>query len=127
MSYQEEFEEEPKTLKLFVSIPMNGQSDEAVLHTQKVILENVQEVTGKEYELLNTLCHESRPQLPGIVNPQIWYLTKSLNLLLDADLVVFHPFWTQARGCLVEHAICSLYNISHVDLTMDYLFEPDEE
>lgn len=130
MSFQEEFEEvykeEPKTLKLFVSLPMNAQSDEAVLHTQNVILENVQNTTGKKFELLNTLFHEPVPRGSDIPNSQIWYLTRSLNVLICADLVVFHPFWTQARGCIVEHAICSLYSIPHMDLSMNDLFKPEE-
>ena len=77
------------------------------------------------YDLIDTVC-EDTPDLNDIREPSAWYLGKSILMLSEADLVVFDADWSNARGCIIEHMICALYNIPYVDIAMDYNFSTND-
>lgn len=43
-------------------------------------------------------------------------LVETLNLMMDADMVVFCPEWNKYRRCNIEHMICEEYGLNHFDL-----------
>ena len=43
--------------------------------------------------------------------PRLAYLGRSIQLMADADLVLFMPGWNGADGCLVEHLTAIRYGI----------------
>lgn len=43
--------------------------------------------------------------------PRLVYLGRSIQLMADADLVLFMPGWNGADGCLVEHLTAIRYGI----------------
>lgn len=50
----------------------------------------------------------------------IYALGFSIQMLPQADLVVFAPNWETARGCRIEHQVCADYGIEHLDLSDHY-------
>ena len=94
-----------KKKKLFVSLPMRGLTDDEILEKQKKILEPYKD----EYELMDTVIREDPPN----PNNPVWYLGGSVQMLGDADLVIFASNWADAPGCRIERMICALYAIKY--------------
>lgn len=85
-------------MKVMISQPMNGLTDEEI----KAVREEVIKVINPEWEVLNTLFDIE------VDNP-IYYLSKSIEKLAEADVVVFVPGWEKARGCKIEYEIAKAY------------------
>lgn len=99
--------------KLFVSLPMRGYSDEVVKAEMIQAKGFIEAAFHETFELIDTLVEESEPE---DVKNGCWYLGGSIQLLAKADLVVFHPSWKSASGCIIERAICNMYDIPFIDL-----------
>ena len=94
--------------KLFISLPMNGISEVDILTTRDTIYQAMKKVG--DFELLETYFRDDPPANAG----RLWYLGKSVQDLSRADLVIFAPNWTTAKGCVVEHLICEVYKIPYI-------------
>lgn len=44
-------------------------------------------------------------------------LGMSIELMSDADLVIFAEGWQYARGCRIEHRVCQDYNIPYKEIS----------
>lgn len=100
--------------KLFVSIPMHGYDLEEVKDeinwVKKIIETNLDETfdiieNAVDYEVEDDVNYD-RP----------YFLSKAIEKISKADIVVFHPYWTNAKGCMIEHMICAMYNIPYMEL-----------
>lgn len=56
-------------------------------------------------------------EVPEDVSKEIYYLSKSTEVLSHADLVIFTKGWKKGRGTVLEHDICEKYNIPHIELS----------
>lgn len=110
-----------KTFDIFISLPMHGYSIENIKKRQHDIF---QKIAKPNWHLMNTV----RDDAPTGAN-RLWYLGHAIQLLGDADLVVFSKDWRRAKGCHVEHMTCVKYGIAFIDLSddfyMDYINELD--
>lgn len=93
--------------KLFVSCPMNGRTKEQILKSMK-IGRRIAELYFDEEELLvtNTLVYKKPPEY--IKNERIWYLSKSLEFLAEADYCVVanvYPYGDRFESCKMEETI----------------------
>ena len=104
--------------KVFTSLPMRDRDMTDILDDMQEMVEITSEEFGKECEHIDSIFDE----LPTdeVINDGCWYLGKSIQAMSEADIVVFHPEWRTARGCIIEHMICALYNIPYIDISMDY-------
>lgn len=106
---------EPTTVvekpKMFISLPMNGLTDEEVHNEINRIASKFKE----KYDIIDTFIQEESPH-GSSNNSGVWYLGRSIQLLSSANIVVFHKNWSSARGCVVEHRICELYNIPYIEM-----------
>lgn len=111
-------------LKIFVSLPMNGRSDEDILNAQYDIFRRwtAKHVNPKRQTLLLDSILQGEPK-PGVKNERLWYLGGSIRIMSMADVVIFARDWRDAYGCRIEHAICELYKINH---TYDELENRDD-
>ena len=97
--------------KLFISLPMNGRSEADVLNDIKTISEKFKD----NFEIINSYQQEEDPN--GIDRYSgVWYLGNSIKLMRTANLVCFAKNWASARGCIIEHRICELYDIPFIEL-----------
>lgn len=108
--------------KLFVSLPMNGREIDDIRSDMHAICQIVSAEMGEQFELIDTVWTDEPPidilNDPGSCGA--WYLGKSISALAEADLAVFDSDWRFARGCIIEHMVCSMYNIPYVDMSMSY-------
>ena len=89
--------------KIMISQPMRGKTNELIKEERKVL---VQELENNGYEVLDTVFDEA----PKNVNEAIWFLSKSIEYLAQADIIFFMKGWEKARGCKIEHEIAVEYD-----------------
>ena len=100
-------------VKLFISQPMRGLTDEEILKVREEIKAKAKKVIGEEVELIDSFIKE----YPGEINKTIpvYYLGKSIQFLSQADVAYFGGDWQNARGCKIEHEIAKEYGIAIIE------------
>lgn len=99
-------------MKVFISQPMKGKSDEEILSERERIKDAARSRLEKEgnsdIEFIDSYFEDYNPD-NGCV--PLKYLSKSLELLADADVAIFGKGWERARGCVIEHICAERYGI----------------
>jgi hypothetical protein len=100
--------------KVFLSMPMNGKTDEEIKNTiEAVKAELDKRLKGEEYEILKSYFEEypeeAKKEFDG--NIAAFYLSKAIGVLAKADIAVFVNDWVRYRGCTCEHYIATKYKI----------------
>ena len=98
-------------MKIFISQPMGGRSDREILDERRVVMNLIRRSTGRGNQNVSFIdswleCNEG----------PIWCLGESIKLMQQADLVIFVPGWSSARGCQIEHEVCERYNIPYMEI-----------
>ena len=94
-------------MKMFISQPMHGRTDEDILKERQEITSAFQNKYGVTVEVIDTFTKSHEDQIKG----RIWMLGGSIQLMYDADVVVFAPGFRKAKGCLIEEKVAKLYGI----------------
>ena len=97
--------------KVFVSQPMRGLSKDGIERQRHLALIQAENVLGNDYEIIDSYLGEDAAN----DNP-IKCLAKSLELMADADIVVFAPGWEEANGCQIEHECAVRYGKERIEL-----------
>lgn len=99
-------------MKLFISQPMKGKTDEEILRTrEKAIASAKQNFSyGEEIEVIDSFFQNA----PAEARP-LWFLAKSLELLSTADVAYFAKGWQEARGCRIENTCAIEYGINVIE------------
>ena len=99
------------TIKVFISQPMNGKSnDEIELERKRAIEDIEEEFDTDEIIILDSFFKDA----PHNAKP-LWFLGNSLRILSDADIAYFCNGWEQARGCKIEHECAKEYGIKIIE------------
>lgn len=98
-------------MKLFISQPMKGKTDEQILKERDIAIQEVKELVGDDdVEIIDSFFkdapHDARP---------LWYLGKSLEFLSTADVAYFAKDWDKYRGCKIEHICAIEYGIDCIE------------
>ena len=98
-------------MKLFISQPMNGKSDEQILAERQHAVVQAHEITGCDsIEIIDSFFQDA----PVEAKP-LWYLGESIKLLAEADVAYFADGWREARGCKIEHECAIQYGINTIE------------
>lgn len=89
-------------MRVFISMPMNGKSDEQIKEEFETHSEVLRQKFGKSVKIINSI-DTSKEEDP------IRLLSRSLYKLSRADIVYFASGWQQARGCSVEYNVAKMY------------------
>ena len=95
--------------KLFVSLPMKDKIPEEIINRINECKEEVEEILKEEVELIDTFIKDDAPE--SVNNKGLWYLSKSLEKMCDADVVYCDSGYGQYRGCIVEFSAAIRYGI----------------
>ena len=90
--------------KIFISQPMRGKTKEEIVKERDVVIEYLK----KKYpdcSIIDSVLDLGENRSP------VYYLSKSIELLSTADLAVFMPGYSKARGCRLEYLIATAYGI----------------
>lgn len=96
-------------MKVFISQPMRGQTEEAILKARSEAVKKVKSMYGEDVEILNSFFDDFNTS--NVKNPAIAYLAKSIDVLAEADIAYFCKNWARTRGCRIEYDVARLYGI----------------
>ena len=102
---------EKKQGKVFVSIPMNGKSNQEI---EKTLTRAVSKLESKGYIVINNYLF-SRDVLYDFASKKkvsptpLYFLGEALQDISFADCVYFCKGWEKARGCRIEHMAAEEY------------------
>lgn len=99
-------------IKVFISQPMRGKSDEQILKERSEAIENVKRITSEDVEIIDSFIEYEPDDLHNVA---LWYLGRSLELLSYADVAYFVKGWWDARGCKIEHECAESYGVSIIE------------
>lgn len=90
-------------MKVFISQPMKDKTNDEILYERNKIIrylhDNIQDV-----EILDSFFQDNVEN----VTP-LWYLSRSLSIMSQADLIVFAKNWKRYRGCRIEYECAKEY------------------
>ena len=95
--------------KLFVSLPMKDKTEEEIRRRINECKEEVEKILKEEVELIDSFIKEDAPETAN--DKGLWYLTKTLEKMCDADVVYCDSGYGLYRGCVVEFSAAIRYNI----------------
>lgn len=98
--------------KLFISQPMNGKTNEEILAVREKAIDSAKKNLGDDVEVIDSYFKDYNPE-NGCV--PLKYLSKSLELLADADIAYFAKGWEDARGCRIENQCAIAYGIEVIE------------
>lgn len=100
-------------MKIFISQPMNGKSDEEIMQERKEIIKVLEDRFGKDNtEFIDSFFDDTVLESNYDANIPVFLLGESIKKLSQADLVYFAKDWNKARGCRIEYIIASEYGIN---------------
>lgn len=90
-------------IKVFISQPMKGKSEEEILLTRKLLTRLIQGKLSGWCEIIDSYF-EDYPEAKGHKNIALKYLAKSIDKLADADLFLQLKDYDAGsqRGCMIE-------------------------
>ena len=95
-----------RRLRVFISQPMNGKTNEEIEKEREELTEFAKAKLGSDVEIIDSFFKDA----PHDAKP-LWFLGKSFELLSTADACVFAKGYEKARGCVMEHKACENYGI----------------
>ena len=96
-------------MKVFLSHKMNGVPVGDVMRLRARMKSFVESVYGP-VEIIDNYSHPDAPENAG----RLWHLGRSIQMMADADLVVFCYGHDDAKGCRVERLVCTEYDIPSI-------------
>ena len=141
-------------MKLFLSQPMTGYSDDeihlerlsmlTVVNRQvnlayenilkvdpllRVLMNNFGNVDDQHFEVIDQIHWNARYKKvhPNCTMKDL--LLEDLKLMMEGEdtFVVFHPRYKKSVGCKIEHKICAEYGIPYFYLTKDWRLVSEDE
>lgn len=99
-------------MRLFISQPMKGKTDEEILKARERAIESAKKYldANEEVEVIDSFFQNA----PADARP-LWFLGKSLELLSTADVAYFAKDWETARGCRIENTCAIEYGIKVIE------------
>lgn len=95
-------------MKVFISQPMAGLTDEQILERRNECIQKLKDWYGEDK--IDPI--DSFTKSESIVDGgRIVMLGHSIQLMADADTVFFAKGWDTSKGCIVEHEVAKQYNI----------------
>ena len=105
------------TVRLFISQPMRGKTDEEIESEREDLIAIAKAVyAGRgEVEVIDSFF-KGGLDVPAGAKAPLYYLSKSLELLATADVAIFAEDWREARGCRIEHECADGYGVARIEL-----------
>ena len=102
--------------KLFISCPMKGRTEENIKKSMEKMHKMAEIIFDQELEVIPTYIEENPPE--GTVNPGVWYLSKSIEMMAEADFFIGVGYCDYFKGCEIEYNVARSYGIRSVIVEM---------
>lgn len=97
----------PEVIKVFISQPMTGRTDEEIIEERI----NAISMVAKRYPLCYVMEIDSFNKDALNNSDPITELGKCVSLMADANVVVFCKGWANSKGCNVEYEVAFQYDL----------------
>lgn len=108
------------TCKVFISQLMKDKTNEEIKQERVRIEKYIKSYVKNKFHIdddikfLDSFIPDL--EIPEECKRDVYFMSKSLEILSQADLAVFGAGWEKGRGTVIEHDVCSKYNIKYLDL-----------
>lgn len=103
------------TVRLFISQPMRGKTDEEIERVRAELIETAKDLyAGRGTVEVIDSFFEGGFNIPDGAQAPLYHLGKSLELLATADAAIFGEGWEETRGCRIEHTCADEYGITMI-------------
>lgn len=96
-------------MKVFISQPFYGKSEEEIMAEREDILRQFKEFVRwpdeVPIEVIDNFHKSDAPENAG----RLWYLGQSISQMDQADAIIFSAGARNASGCIVEECAATLY------------------
>jgi len=92
-------------MKVMISQPMNGKTEEQIKNVRNEIIAKFNKM---HIEVIDTLFTD---EAPADCNIAVYYLGKSISAMKDIDALYMCEGWREARGCQIEYEVAMKYGI----------------
>lgn len=104
-------------MKIFISSPMHNRNYDDVDTLRKIVKEVYTErYKGRKVEIIDQFSIPDPPDFdkthPTETAKRLYRLGRSIQMMGDADLVVFADDWYRSKGCHVELSVCENYGLN---------------
>lgn len=99
--------------KIFFSQPMKDKTKEEISKEREQAISELYGLFRDNFDVVDSVFDFEDVEN---VNKDLYYLSKSLELLSTADYAVFLNGWHKSRGCLIEKECCDKYGIETIIL-----------
>ncbi len=89
-------------MKVMISQPMKGRTNQEIKEERAELVKRIEEEGDI---VLDTVFNKA----PKNVDEAVWFLAKSIEVLANADKVIFMKGWEKERGCKIEHQVAVEY------------------
>lgn len=107
--------------KLFISCPMKGRTEENIRRSMERMHKIAEIVFDQELEVIPTYIEDNPPEN---AKQAIWYLSKSIEMMAEADYFIGINCSSCFNGCNIERNVASYYGIPMYSVDT-YRFMPD--
>ena len=110
--------------KLFVSIPMKGRAEDEIKASIQKMKKIAEVYVGEELELIDSYVEDNPPKDN---NQAIWYLSKSLEKLSQADVFIGIINAWRWNECEVEYEVAKRYDLNMITVDPHYVIANYDE
>ena len=101
-----------KPIKVFISQVMRDKTEDEILYERNIAIDKIKGMfSDRSIVIIDSYFEDYNPKESSI---PLKYLSKSLELLADADVAYFCSEWDTARGCRIEHQYAVEYGIDRI-------------
>ena len=98
-------------MKVFISQAMNGRKESEIRNERNTVLKGLkQDYPDEDIEEIQSFIPD-KFNADRQKNVGLRYLGKSIEMVADADVVVFVGAFESATGCSIEHAAANAYGL----------------
>ena len=101
-----------RPIKVFISQVMRDKTENEILCERNIAIDKIKGMfSDRSIVIIDSHFEDYNPKEGSI---PLKYLSKSLELLADADVAYFCFGWDTARGCRIEHQCAVEYGIDRI-------------
>lgn len=99
--------------RVFISYPMNGVDPKEIAVSRAVLSLTAQYIVdfGEEVEVIDNWGCSGKDS-----DGRLYYLGEAIKKMDKCDIVVFHPSFRRATGCIIEHEVAERYGLETREL-----------
>lgn len=102
-------------MKVFISVPMRGRTDQEIAGAITIAKSKLAKMAEENNEIIEYVDNfvSMRDDI-GIKDPAMYCLGTAIQKMSKCDTIYFCPGWQEARGCVIERHVAVLYGLTRL-------------